>query len=423
MPGSEDPEIAFSAAISAALPAAAQRRARTTLADEWSVPVFLPEDMHGQPGIAYVRKQELPAILQEVGYTHQPVSIILSEPPWQLHMPGYKAQKLLVTLLVFEQGERVAVERYKYLVSLNMEGPCVRFRDSGEVVAMQPVMHKMGIKMLAEGYPIVTTPSLVASALKQFLPEESFEDILCRDEHNTAVFMLAVTEVHGLLKRSGEHNFYFKMQEATTKFEILWLPSGMSHPQGLEALQGDAQAFGLVVKMGPSQGMEFDIKILQQWKPWLRSLDWQMRWRRAGSNSQVYPNVLGPQASSCCWKIRGGCSLRCSMLVMARQTSLLPKQARVTSHCRLALHNRPFASKQWAAKLHSWSPPISPLASGAGDAMQTDLATEARGAQQRRLKEALRKRQAALSPEPTKRNHDGAPTRQTPPPAKAKATA
>ena len=197
----------------------------------------------------------------------------------------------------------------------------------------------------------------------------------------------------------------------------------MSRLQGLEASQGDAQAFGLVVKTGANPRYGIRYKDLAATEAMAKKLGLADAMAAGRFKLTGVPQCLGAPGLFLLLEDKGWELSEVLYVGDGKADFTATKAGPSEFVLQIGLAQQAIRIEAVGSKATQLVTAKKSSSSGAGDAMQTDLATEARGAQQRRLKEALRKWQAALSPEPTKRNHDGAPTGQTPPTAKAKATA
>ena len=261
----EAEERRFRSMVQQNLPQHVQFRLQPRLVQaEWSTTTCLAEDLGPQGGVALVKKQEVPNVLRNVGTTSQPTAMLTTQPPWELHLPGYTSTMLTCTLKVIgENGGEQFVEVQRWLTQLGM-GQAVSMETEGLVVIQELVtMRKMTFHFdSTEGWREIRV-SNVADLLKQLVGPDNFAQIVVREQGCSATAFVLHSEVDKVLRSSGRGHVYAKMHpDETGRYTcVLFLPMGTSYRLVMDMAQQLGEvALGIVKKTGgaaPRFGIRF----------------------------------------------------------------------------------------------------------------------------------------------------------------------
>ena len=253
----------FRAKMKEALPTAAWAHSVPTLVDEeWNIRTCLYNELGPSGGVAYVRKDQVIAVVSRVGYTQAPCAIVTSQTAQELGMP-YMSVPVRCSLAVqTEDGSREVVEVAKFLTQLGF-GPKVSRAVSGPLVQAPCTMTKVTIKFdTATGLePSDLTGKTVATALSKHIQDGLFLDINVRRDL-TATVMVQDAVLDQLMQGSGYEHIYYKVhinEPLADRYEVLWLSDDTSHEDALQ-LNTTEKSFGLAMKRtaaGPRYGVRF----------------------------------------------------------------------------------------------------------------------------------------------------------------------
>ena len=239
-----------SADVRSVLPQAAILRAQSQLVqDEWSVPVFSHQTLSSRGGVSAVPVDHIAEVIQRVGFTSNPVAILVTRDPDSVGLRGYPRQKVRCGLSVMgSEGIRIHTEVDRFMVQLGFGEP-VHQNMRGVEVALLTTMVKMVIKLPERhGWPSGPHPaSVIISELSAYVPEAAVSDIVPR-EGPSASFLLHSDFVDVLLKNSGKRGTFFKSGEGVD-MELLWLPEGYDLVRAIKLATHDT-CFGVVEKGG-----------------------------------------------------------------------------------------------------------------------------------------------------------------------------
>ena len=252
-PTSQDDAHDVAVAVESVLPDAARIRMQTTLLqEEWPVPVHMHQTLGRQGGIAYVPRAHVADVVQRIGFTAQPVAIVVTQSPDSLGLRGYPRQAIRCGISVMaNDGERVTTQVERFLVQVGF-GPEVHQRMLGNEVQLMTTMTRMTLKMPERhGWPAGPHPaSVIVSELTQYIPEATLAEILPR-EGDSVSFLVHRDYVDILLKNSGKKGIFMKTKEGV-EMELLWLAEGYDL-QGALKLAAKDTCFGVVEKGGAFQ--------------------------------------------------------------------------------------------------------------------------------------------------------------------------
>lgn len=159
--------------IRASLPAAAHLRAQSRLiAEEWDTPVYDHQALSRQGGVSLTPKHAIAGIVQRIGYTTNPVALVVTKAPEALGLKGYPRQRVTCTIsYVNDQGERAATRAQKFLIQLGF-GAAVSQVFHGPKVRVLTTMRPMVAKFPPRHHwPAGQIPaSIVAQELEQHIP-------------------------------------------------------------------------------------------------------------------------------------------------------------------------------------------------------------------------------------------------------------
>ena len=237
--------------VRALVPEAAHRRAQTRLeADEWDAPVYDHQALTKQGGISIAPKNSIAEIVQRIGYTTNPVALVVTEPPEALGLRGYPRKRVTCTVsYINDQGERSTTQVQKFLIQLGF-GAEVSQTFQGPKVQIMTTMRPMIAKFPPRHHwPTGQIPaSTVAQEVEQHIPRHAFDDIISR-ESQSAVLLVRMDYINVLLRASGVNGAFYKlkMSEQESPMELLWLPDEFDLPGALALAKNDG-AYGVVEK-------------------------------------------------------------------------------------------------------------------------------------------------------------------------------
>ena len=237
--------------VRALVPEAAHRRAQTRLeADEWDAPVYDHQALTKQGGISIAPKNSIAEIVQRIGYTTNPVALVVTEPPEALGLRGYPRKKVTCTVsYINDQGERSTTQVQKFLIQLGF-GAEVSQTFQGPKVQIMTTMRPMIAKFPPRHHwPTGQIPaSTVAQEVEQHIPRHAFYDIISR-ESQSAALLVHMDYINALLRASGVNGAFYKlrMSEQESPMELLWLPDEFDLPGALALAKNDG-AYGVVEK-------------------------------------------------------------------------------------------------------------------------------------------------------------------------------
>ena len=237
--------------VRALVPEAAHRRAQTRLeADEWDAPVYDHQALTKQGGISIAPKNSIAEIVQRIGYTTNPVALVVTEPPEALGLRGYPRKKVTCTVsYINDQGERSTTQVQKFLIQLGF-GAEVSQTFQGPKVQIMTTMRPMIAKFPPRHHWPTgqIPPSTVAQEVEQHIPRHAFDDIISR-ESQSAALLVHMDYINALLRASGVNGAFYKlrMSEQESPMELLWLPDEFDLPGALALAKNDG-AYGVVEK-------------------------------------------------------------------------------------------------------------------------------------------------------------------------------
>ena len=200
--------------VRALVPEAAHRRAQTRLeADEWDAPVYDHQALTKQGGISIAPKNSIAEIVQRIGYTTNPVALVVTEPPEALGLRGYPRKKVTCTVsYINDQGERSTTQVQKFLIQLGF-GAEVSQTFQGPKVQIMTTMRPMIAKFPPRHHWPTgqIPPSTVAQEVEQHIPRHAFDDIISR-ESQSAALLVHMDYINALLRASGVNGAFYKLR-------------------------------------------------------------------------------------------------------------------------------------------------------------------------------------------------------------------
>ena len=216
-----------SADVRSLIPQAAILRAKSQLVQgDWSVPVFSHQALSSCGGVSAVPVDHIAEVVQRVGFTSNPVAILITRDPDSGGLRGYPRQKVRCGLSVMgREGIRIHTEVDRFMVQLGF-GEAIHQNMRVVEVSLLNTIVKMIIKLPERhGWPSGPHPaSVIIAELSAYVPEAAVSDIIPR-EGPSASFLLRSYFVDVLLKNSGKRGTFFKTGEGVD-MELLWLPEG-----------------------------------------------------------------------------------------------------------------------------------------------------------------------------------------------------
>ena len=255
---------AFDAAIRAAMPSEAMARAQPMLIQsEWDAAVCRPDELSRHGGIAYTRKVDIPAAVAAVGYTLRPVAIVASQSAYDLGMVGYHSRKVWCSLQIRGQEGYENLTVHKHLIQLGF-GPHVQQNLQADIeVLAAHAMEKVVFRFHPAGgwTSSSVTPLVVSDYLKQFMAEDHFDDIICRQD-GSATALVFRDSTAALLRASGRGYVFAKPHAEVERWrdlDMLWLPLDVTLAEALQLAAAEPATFGLACKPG-SEGTRFALR-------------------------------------------------------------------------------------------------------------------------------------------------------------------
>ena len=188
------------------LPEAALMRQQPQLdPTEWSTRVCHWQNLDSSGGLSICPKIHIPQVLQQVGWTKEPVGILTSECPDTLGLRGFPRQEVFCTYSIMADGaQRKNVQVRKWLVQLGY-GQFVIQKMFGPTVQLYSTMKEMVLKFSPHhDWPIQKIPAnIVIEELSKIVSEHTISDIQPR-ESLSASFLCHAQSVDGLLRASGQ---------------------------------------------------------------------------------------------------------------------------------------------------------------------------------------------------------------------------
>ena len=170
-------------------------------------------------------KHALPQVLQAVGFTGHPASILLVQEPDELGLRGYPRDSVTFSLSVAAHaGTREVVTVTRWLVQLGFGEPVLRVAQ-GQEVTIGTKMKRMSAKFgLRHGWTDGVLPaSLLVSKLVQYIPDLAIDSVQSRANGSFA-FLCHEDHVDTLLCASGKDGLFIKcLSEDSLPLELLWL--------------------------------------------------------------------------------------------------------------------------------------------------------------------------------------------------------
>ena len=260
---SRQADRAYRDRVKAALPAAAWALSTPMLvSDERDARVCLPNELGPGGGISYIHKDQLPDVLQKVGFTTSPCGIITSQSARDLGLPYGSTQVRCGLKITNSSGQVEQVEVTKFLTQLGFGKP-VEMATQGPCVAAPRTMIKVVIRYdIPAGVPFEELNSrTVANTLSRYVNEAFFLDIVTRAD-GTATAMVQDTVIHSLLEASGTDHVFFKphsTEPISDEIALHWLSDQCTYEEAM-GIRDSSKALGLALKRtsnGPKYGLRF----------------------------------------------------------------------------------------------------------------------------------------------------------------------
>jgi hypothetical protein len=134
--------------VKSVLPEAALMRQQPQLGpNEWSTRVCHWQGLDSSGGLSICQNNHIPQVLQQVGWTKEPVGILTSECPDTLGLRGFLRQEVFCTYSIMADGaQRKNVQVRKWLTQLGygkfviqkMFGPTVQLYSTMKEMVIQP---------------------------------------------------------------------------------------------------------------------------------------------------------------------------------------------------------------------------------------------------------------------------------------------
>ena len=240
-------------AVRPVLPEAARVRMQSTLLQsEWHVPVHIPQTLSSRGGVALVPKDLIADVVARVGYTANPVAMVVTQDPDLLGLRGYVRHRVRCGISVMgADGERTETQVERFLVQLGFGDP-VEQRIIALEIPFMTTMVKMTVKFPERhGWPHGPHPaSVVVDQLARYVPEPAIADVVPRDGPSAA-FLLHTDYLDVALKNSGKNGVFIKTRGGP-ELELLWLDDGFDFPGALRLAVHDT-CYGVIEKGGSFQ--------------------------------------------------------------------------------------------------------------------------------------------------------------------------
>eukprot|EP00435_Cladocopium_sp_Y103_P070750 s129_g36.t1 len=246
-----DPEVEYARSIKAALPEAAQIRMQPKLLqEEWNQNIKEWQHLDASGGVAVVAKENIPRVLEKVGYSSKPVGILVVQEPDEIGMMGYPRSRVKCTYDVASTGgSRKQVQVERWLVQLGFAEP-VTMKAIGEEVKVGFTMTRMVAKLsVLRGWAHGPHPAgVLTQHLKKYVDEQAFDSIMARGDGSFTFLVHNVYE-EVLLSKSGYNGIFLKRHssEPESTHELLWLDEEVGLEDALAICEG-AKALGVVEK-------------------------------------------------------------------------------------------------------------------------------------------------------------------------------
>ena len=244
------------------LPEAALMRQQPQLdPSEWSTRACDWQNLDSSGGLSICPKIHIPQVLQQVGWTKEPVGILTSECPDTLGLRGFPRQEVFCTYSIMADGaHRKNVQVRKWLIQLGY-GQFVIQKMFGPTVQLYSTMKEMVLKVSPHhDWPIQKFPAnIVIEELSKIVSEHTISDIQPR-ESLSASFLCHAQSVDGLLRASGQRGIFIKEKKGTApEMELLWLGEDHDLQSALKVAEKAKTGYGLAQK-GPSNALRFAVR-------------------------------------------------------------------------------------------------------------------------------------------------------------------
>ena len=163
-----------------AFPEAALMRQQPQLdPNEWSTRTCHWQHLDSKGGIAICPKIHIPTVLQNVGWTKEPVGILTSENPDLLGLRGFPRQEVFCTYSIMaENAECKNMQVRKWLTQLGY-GQFVAQKLFGPTVQLYSTMKEMIVKFSPrQQWPVQKMPAnIIVEERSQIVPEHAISDV------------------------------------------------------------------------------------------------------------------------------------------------------------------------------------------------------------------------------------------------------
>ena len=247
-----DPEVEFASAVRRALPEAAKVRMQPRLVQaEWDSPIRSWQDLGPSGGVAVVAKENLPLVLEKVGYSSRPTAALVTQDPDSLGLRGYPRSRVVCSLDVDAgAGERKIVLVDRFLVQLGFAGQVNMVRE-GEELEIGVTMTRMVAKFSTlRGWSLGPHPAGVLTEHLNRVVDAFSIDMVQSREDGSVVFYVNEMDVRKVLRYSGQSGVFLKRhqsEEHDGSMELFWLSEDCTLDQALEYAK-DERARGLAEK-------------------------------------------------------------------------------------------------------------------------------------------------------------------------------
>ena len=245
-----------------ALPEAALMRQQPQLdPNECSARTCHWQHLDSKGGIAICPKTHIPTVLQNVGWTKEPVGILTSENPDLLGLRGFPRQEVFCNYSIMaENAERKNVQVRKWLTQLGY-GQYVVQKLVGPTVQLYSTMKEMIVKFSPHHqWPVQKMPAnIIVAELSQIVPEHAISDVQPR-ESVSASFLCHAQYVDELMRSSGRRGIFLKEKKGSSpELELLWLGGENDLTSALNISEKAKDGLGLAQK-GPPTALRFAVR-------------------------------------------------------------------------------------------------------------------------------------------------------------------
>ena len=196
-----------------AMPVQAKIRMQTTLIEsEWNVPVMPHQHVGASGGVALVPRDELPEVIERVGFTGKPTAVVLVQHPDELGMRAYPRSIVSFTLSVAgPDGSREYVLAKRWLVQLGFGDP-VQCVVEGEQIVIEQKMKKMTARLpKRRGWDDTEIPaSIMMSHLEPLVPDLAVDQLQCR-MNGSYSFYCHEEFIDDLMRASGKSGIFLSV--------------------------------------------------------------------------------------------------------------------------------------------------------------------------------------------------------------------